>query len=105
MFKKINFKKLFFVGALTVCSLIGIKSVSAATGTLTFVHSGYWWTRTCFNSDFINQLINMNVSVVPIYDENNKIHLRIAVQDKKTNKSFIKVMNKIIKCDNIKIGG
>lgn len=62
-------------------------------------------TRTCFNSDFINQLINMNVSVVPIYDENNKIHLRIAVQDKKTNRSFIKVMNKIIKCDNIKIGG
>ena len=105
MFKKINFKKLFFVGALAVCSLIGITNVSAATGTLTFVHSGYWWTRTRFNSDFINQLINMNVSVVPIYDENNKIHLRIAIQDKKTNKSFIKVMNKIIKCDNIKIRG
>ena len=46
MFKKINFKKLFFVGALAVCSLIGITNVSAATGTLTFEHSGYWWTRT-----------------------------------------------------------
>lgn len=46
MFKKINFKKLFFVGALAVCSLIGITNVNAATGTLTFEHSGYWWTRT-----------------------------------------------------------
>lgn len=45
------------------------------------------------------ELENHNISMVPIIDQNNNLHFRIACQTHKTNKLFIKGLYKI---DNIR---
>lgn len=60
-------------------------------------YSNTIFTKTCFAPNFIEVLDKNNISVVPIYDKNNNIHIRIAVQDKKTNIKFIKKMKQILK--------
>lgn len=68
---------------------IGIECINSQSNTL--------MTKTTFNKNFIKKLTNNHVSVVPVYDEQNKIHIRIAIQDKETNKKFILILKKIIK--------
>jgi len=58
-------------------------------------------TKTCFIDDFINILEDNDISIVPIYDEFNKFHFRIAVQEHKVNNMFIKRLKKILKKDYI----
>lgn len=53
-------------------------------------------TTTVFKKSILNELSKYNVSVVPIYDRNNNLHIRIAVQDKTTNRLFIDTFKKII---------
>lgn len=67
---------------------MGIKCIPSESNTI--------MTETTFNNKFINLLEMNNVSVVPVYDEKNKVHIRIAIQDSKTNKKFLKIMTKII---------
>ena len=57
-------------------------------------------TRSTFNKKIIDELDNNDVSLVYVYDENNKLHLRIAIQDEKTNNQFIYVMKEVIKYEN-----
>ncbi len=52
-------------------------------------------TKTTFSDKALQYLVNHNIAVVPVYDENNKIHIRIAVQEKKVNDKFIKLINKM----------
>ena len=54
-------------------------------------------TKTTFDNSFIEMLKENDISVVPVYDEYNKLHIRIAIQDKKTNEIFINKMKEIIK--------
>lgn len=68
---------------------IGIKCISSQSNTI--------MTKSYFDSNFLELLEREGVSVVPVYDEFNKLHIRIAIQDTKTNKKFIRVINKIIK--------
>ncbi len=52
-------------------------------------------TKTIFSDDFIRVLEENDMSVVPIYDENENLHIRIAVQDEKTNLMFIEKLKNI----------
>ena len=54
-------------------------------------------SKTIIDEDLIDELFCENVSVIKVYDEFNKIHFRIAVQDKKSNQKFIKILKKVIK--------
>ncbi len=54
-------------------------------------------TKTYFPKKFIKYLEDNNVTVVKVYDELKHTHLRIAVQDRNTNKIFIKKMMEAIK--------
>ena len=64
-------------------------------------NSNILMTRTIFKNNFIYALNKNDISVVPIYDENNKLHIRIAIQDKNTNNLFIKKIKKIMKDDYV----
>lgn len=59
--------------------------------------SNILFTKTKLNSDIINKLYKNDISVVSTYDENKNLHIRIAVQDKKTNDIFIEKFKKIFK--------
>ena len=54
-------------------------------------------SKNTFKEETINKLLQENISVIKVYDEENKIHFRIAVQDINSNKIFIEKMNKIMK--------
>ncbi len=53
-------------------------------------------TETCFNDEFINVLGDHDISVVPVYDEDGRLHFRIAVQERKVNNLFINRLKKIL---------
>ena len=55
-------------------------------------------TKSHFNVNFLELLQKNGVSVVPVYDETNNLHIRIAIQDAKTNKKFINVIKRIMNC-------
>lgn len=65
---------------------LGIKTISSYSNTL--------MTETTFKKEFIEKLSNNNISVVKVIDEKNKLHFRVAVQDRKTNKRFIAAVKK-----------
>lgn len=64
---------------------LNIKTIESKSNTL--------MTETTFDEDFMIKLANNDISVVPIIDEKNRLHMRIAVQDKKTNRKFIHNLN------------
>lgn len=53
------------------------------------------FTNTIFKDEFIKKLEENNISVLPVYDQNNNLHIRIATQDNKMNEKFIKRLKKI----------
>ena len=58
-------------------------------------------TASIFNERFLKLLEMHNISVVPVYDEEGRLHIRIAIQDLVTNKKFIDILTKIMKSKNI----
>ena len=68
---------------------LDIKTIESNSNTL--------MTETTFDENFMTELSNNDISVVPVFDEKNKLHIRIAVQDKKTNKKFIYNFKKCLK--------
>lgn len=58
-------------------------------------YSNTIFTSTIFKDTFLGELNNHNISVVPIIDQNEHLHLRIACQDHKTNERFINELGKI----------
>lgn len=68
---------------------LGIKVLKGYSNTI--------FTETYFDSNFLEKLHKNDISVVPVYDRNNHLHFRIAVQDKKTNNQFLKKMKRILK--------
>ncbi len=67
---------------------LGIKCIPSSSNTI--------MTETIFKNDFLCLLEKNGISVVPIFDKNNKLHIRIAIQDKDTNNNFIKKMKKLV---------
>lgn len=53
-------------------------------------------TKTTFSKKEIEIIEDNDISLVNVLDINNKIHLRIAIQDEKTNREFISILKKII---------
>ena len=68
---------------------IGIKCIMSDSNII--------MTESCFKEEFLKLLEENNVSVVPVYDEINNLHVRIAIQDSITNKKFLDILTKIIK--------
>ncbi len=62
------------------------------------------FTKTIFSNDLLNVLDENDVSVVPIYDKDNYLHIRIAVQDHETNRKFVAIMKKIITNKELIVG-
>jgi len=54
-------------------------------------------TKTCFSKKELDLLEKTEISIVPVKDIKNNIHIRIAVQDSKTNKEFINAIKKLNK--------
>lgn len=75
---------------------IGISMVESYSNTI--------FTKTFFDIKFIKELEKNNISIVPIYDKNNNLHIRIAVQDKKTNTMFLKKINKVLSDKSLILG-
>lgn len=67
-------------------------------------YSNILFTKTYFSDNFIKSLEENDVSVVPIYDKNNNLHIRIAVQDRQTNIEFLKRVEKIIINNKVRLG-
>lgn len=78
-------KQLKFIN--TNLNKYGIKVISSNSNTLL--------TETAFSKEIYEELSNRNVSVVPIIDQDNLLHFRIAIQDSKTNKKFIKQIKEV----------
>lgn len=68
-------------------SNIGIETLDTYSNTI--------FTTTVFNSKFIEILELNDISVVPIIDQCDKLHLRIACQTHKINKDFIEKLKQI----------
>ena len=51
------------------------------------------FTKTTFNKKLFDFLNKYEVSVIPILDENEKYHIRIAIQDIETNDYFLEIMS------------
>ena len=64
-----------------------IKTLNTFSNTL--------FTETIFKDEFIKILDQHNISLVPVWDQNNKLHFRIACQKHKINKLFINELKKI----------
>lgn len=47
------------------------------------------FSKTVFNEQYFEELLEKNISVVKVCDINNNFHIRIAVQDEQTNNKFI----------------
>lgn len=54
-------------------------------------------TKTTFSKEQLNKINLLNVSIVEVVDKKQQIHIRIAVQDHKTNLNFLKVMKMVMK--------
>ena len=54
-------------------------------------------TETTFSTSFIYKLIKEGIGSVLVYDENDNIHIRLAVQEEYTNDKFIKKIEEIYK--------
>lgn len=66
---------------------LGIETLKTYSNTI--------FTSTAFKNEFINELFKHNISGVPIKDQNEKLHLRIACQNHKTNRMFIMKLSRI----------
>ncbi len=75
---------------------MGIYTVESYSNTI--------FTKTIFDNKFMKELEKNDISVVPIYDRNNNLHIRIAIQDKETNSVFVKKMNEIMKNKKLVLG-
>lgn len=61
---------------------IGVECYNSQSNTI--------FTKKIFDNKFIEKLHDNGVSLLPIYDQDNNMKLRIAIQDHNTNKEFIK---------------
>lgn len=59
-------------------------------------YSNIVMTETTFSEDFLKKLMEHEIKVIPVYDEYNKIHIRIAIQDIKINRLFIRKIKEIL---------
>lgn len=75
---------------------MGIYTVESYSNTV--------FTKTVFDNKFIKELEKNSISVVPTYDRNNNLHIRIAIQDSETNSIFIKKLNEIMKNKKLILG-
>lgn len=66
---------------------IGIETFDTFSNTL--------FTKTIFKREIMGILEKHDISLVPIIDQYNKLHFRIACQTHKINKKFIKELSKI----------
>lgn len=66
---------------------VKIKTVDTCSNTL--------FTDTVFKKEFIEILNQHNISLVPVLDQNDRLHFRIACQKHKINKLFIAELKKI----------
>ena len=66
---------------------VKIKTLNTFSNTL--------FTETIFKEEFIKVLDQHNISLVPVWDQNNSLHFRIACQKHKVNKLFIKELKRI----------
>lgn len=67
--------------------LLGIETYISQSNVL--------FTKNSLPSNFIENLYKNEVSVLPCLDQYNDLHIRIAVQDEKTNDAFIKKLKYI----------
>ena len=86
--KKINKEILFLRDEL---KNMGIEVLNTNTNTL--------FTKTIFKKELIKKLEEHNISLVPIIDQDDNLHFRIACQNHNINKKFIK---ELLKIDNVK---
>ena len=75
---------------------IGIKVVKSYSNTI--------FTKTIFKKSFLGELEKNNISIVPIYDKLDNLHIRIAIQDRNTNIEFLKRIEKILINNNYILG-
>ena len=75
---------------------LGIRTIESFSNTL--------FTKSYFDHNFIKYLDENDISVVPVYDKNNNLHIRIAVQSRKINKEFLKKIEEIISNKNVILG-
>lgn len=54
------------------------------------------FTKTYFSDNFILELNKNNVSVVPIYDKSNNLHVRLAIQSREENEKFLEILHKLL---------
>ena len=47
--------------------------------------------------ELLEKIVRSGISVMPVRDQREKLHLRIAVQDKKTNQKFLEKWEEIVK--------
>lgn len=83
--EKINTEKIKLINKLEILGITCLKS-----------SSNILMTQTTFDNDFFNALDKNEISVVKISDEFDKLHMRIAIQDLKTNEKFIENIYKIL---------
>ena len=67
---------------------LGIKTIKTDSNII--------MTKTTFSRKEIEIIEDNDISLVNVLDINNKLHLRIAIQDEKTNREFISILKKII---------
>ena len=60
-------------------------------------NSNILFSKTYLEKDFVNKIIENRISLLWIKDDEEKLHFRIAIQDKKTNDAFIKKCSEILK--------
>lgn len=68
---------------------VGIEVIESDSNTI--------MSKTIISEQVIDKLFDEDLSLIKVYDVNNKIHFRIAVQEIKTNREFICRIRKIIK--------
>lgn len=66
---------------------VKIKTLNTFSNTL--------FTETIFEEEFIKVLNQHDISLVPVWDQNSKLHFRIACQEHKINKLFIDELKRI----------
>ena len=66
---------------------MGIETIKSDSNTI--------MSKTNIDEQLINELFNNDVSVIKVYDEDNKIHFRIAVQNIEINEIFIEKLKNI----------
>ena len=67
---------------------VGIEVIESDSNTI--------MSKTIISEQVIDKLFDEDLSLIKVYDVNNKIHFRIAVQEIKTNREFICRIRKII---------